>query len=477
MMRALALLMMSFMLSVAAQAQPTPDGFADLAAKLTPAVVNISTTQKIAKEDAAQKEGPLQPLPPGHPMEDFNEFFKNFMQPYQEERDVTSLGSGFIVDPSGIIITNNHVIADAEEITVSLDDNSQYKATLIGKDSKTDLAVLKIKAGKPLPFVSFGDSDGVRVGDWVIAIGNPYGLGGTVTAGIISARARDINAGPFDDFLQTDAAINRGNSGGPMFNMKGEVVGINTAIFSPTGGSVGIGFAVPSALAEPITKQLREGKKITRGWLGVKIQAVSPEIAESLGMKEPKGALVVGMTPNSPAQKAKILSGDVIVKFNGKEIDTMRKLPRVVAETPIGKEVDIEVIRNGSTKKLHVTVGKMDETEEKKPAEEKQSEAPTRKGESVLSMQLTPVTDDVRSEYGLAANIRGVLVMELKDGSTAQKKGIEPGDVIVEAGQKPVRSVADLKAAIDYVKEMKRKSILLYILRDGETLFMALPTE
>lgn len=475
-MRALGILLIGMFVSSAALAQPTPDGFADLSARLIPAVVNISTTQKITKEEAA-KDGPMQPLPPGHSMEDFNEFFKNFMQPYQEDRDVTSLGSGFIVDPSGIIVTNNHVIADAEEITVSLDDNSQYKATLVGKDTKTDLAVLKIEAKKALPYVNFGDSDGARVGDWVIAIGNPYGLGGTVTAGIISARARDINAGPFDDFLQTDAAINRGNSGGPMFNMKGEVVGINTAIFSPTGGSVGIGFAVPSALAEPIIKQLREGKKITRGWLGVKIQAVSPEIAESLGMKEPKGALVVGMTPNSPAKKAKIESGDVIVRFNGKDIDSMRKLPRVVAETPIGKEVEIEVIRNGKLKRLDVTVGKMDESEEKKPAEEKPSETPARKGETVLGMQLTPLTDEIRSEYGLAANTRGILIMEMKEGSTAQKKGIEAGDVIVEAGQKPMRTVSDFKDAITYVKDMKRKSILLYILRDGETLFLALPIE
>ena len=477
-MRFFGVLLLSVFFSSAAFATPTPDGFADLAARLTPAVVNISTTQKIVKEEAAAvAKEPQQPLPPGHPLEDFNEFFKNFMQPYQEDKDVTSLGSGFIVDPSGIIITNNHVIADAEEITVSLDDNSQFKATVVGKDSKTDLAVLKITAGRPLPYVSFGDSDSSRVGDWVIAVGNPYGLGGTVTAGIISARARDINAGPFDDFLQTDAAINRGNSGGPMFNMRGEVIGINTAIFSPTGGSVGIGFAVPSSLAEPITKKLREGKKITRGWLGVKIQGVSPEIAESLGMKDSKGALVVGMTPNSPAQRAKILPGDVIIRFNGKEIDTMRKLPRVVADTPIGKEVEVEVIRNGAAKKLHATVGKMDESEEKKPAEEKQTEAPRRKGESVLSMQVTAVTDDVRTEYGLAVNIRGVLVMEVKDGSMAQKRGLQPGDVIVEAGQKSLRNVDDLKSAIDYVKDMKRKSILLYILRDGETLFMALPIE
>lgn len=466
----------AFALAVSAQAAPPPEGFADISAKLIPAVVNISTTQKTAKEEMP-KDVPLEQLPPGHPFEDFNEFFKNFMQPYQEERDVTSLGSGFIVDPSGIIVTNNHVIADAEEITVSLDDNTQYKAKLIGKDAKTDLAVLKIDAKKKLPYVSFGDSDSIRVGDWILAIGNPYGLGGTVTSGIISARARDINAGPFDDFLQTDAAINRGNSGGPMFNMKGEVIGINTAIFSPTGGSVGIGFAVPSALAEPIIMQLREGKKIQRGWLGVKIQMVSPEIAESLGRKDDTGALVVGVSANSPAHRAKIQSGDVITRFAGKEIDTMRKLPRVVAETPIGKEVEVEIFRDGNTKKLRVTVGKMDESEEKKAPEEKKAATPARRGESLLSMQLAPITDDVRREYGFEPNVRGLLVMELEEGGLAQKKGIEPGDVIMEAGQKPVRSISDFKSAIDYVHEMKRKSILLYLLRDGETLFMALPIE
>lgn len=460
-----------------AQAAPVPDGFADLSAKLIPAVVNISTTLKAPKEEAP-KEMPMQQLPPGHPLEEFNEFFKNFMPPTPDDRDSMSLGSGFIIDASGIIITNNHVIADAEEITVSLDDNSQYKAKLIGRDVKTDLAVLKIETRKRLPFVTFGDSDSVRVGDWILAIGNPYGLGGTVTAGIISARARDINAGPFDDFLQTDAAINRGNSGGPMFNMKGEVIGINTAIFSPTGGSVGIGFAVPSALAQPITSKLREGKTIERGWLGVKIQMVTPEIAESIGLKEAKGALVVGVTPKSPAEKAKIQSGDVILRFAEKEIDTMRKLPRVVADTVIGKEAEMEIFRDGKNQKVRVTVGKMDESEEKKIVQEKPIDiAPIQVGEKILSMQLAPLTSSLRTDFGIAEGVEGLLVMEVNDGSNAQKKGVEVGDVIVEAGQKAVRTTSDFKTAIKYVKDMKRKSVLLYIMRDGETLFMALPIE
>lgn len=475
-MRVLCVFLSFFFAVQSASAAGVPDGFADLSAKLIPAVVNISTTLKTPKEEAP-KDMPMQQLPQGHPLEEFNEFFKNFMPPEQMERDMMSLGSGFIIDASGIIITNNHVIADAEEITVSLDNNSQFKAKLIGKDAKTDLAVLKIDAGKPLPFVSFGDSDSVRVGDWILAIGNPYGLGGTVTAGIISARARDINAGPFDDFLQTDAAINRGNSGGPMFNMKGEVIGINTAIFSPTGGSVGIGFAVPAALAQPITNKLRDGKTIERGWLGVKIQMVTPEIAESIGLKEPKGALVVGVTPKSPAEKAKIQSGDVVVRFAGKEIDTMRKLPRVVADTPIGKEADIEVFRSGSIKKMRVTVGKMDESEEKKVMEEKTPEMPARVGEKLMGMQLAALNDDLRTEFGIEANVQGILVIEVSQNSTAQKKGIEVGDVIVEAGQKPVKTIRDLKTAIKYVKDMKRKSVLLYLMRDGETLFMALPIE
>lgn len=471
------------LLGSTAHAAPPPEGFADLAEKLTPAVVNISTIPQIAKEDVQgkqpQPQEPFQGFPPGSPFEEFNEMFKQFGPPHGEERGTTSLGSGFIIDPDGYIVTNNHVIADAEEITVSLDDNKQYKAKIIGKDLKTDLAVLKIEAGRKLAFVHFGDSDKMRVGDWILAVGNPYGLGGTVTAGIISARARDINAGLFDDFLQTDAAINRGNSGGPMFNMNGEVVGINTAIYSPTGGSIGIGFAVPAALAQPVIEKLKTGQKIERGWLGVKIQTVTDEIAESLSMKKTQGALVVGVTPGGPAEKSKLQSGDVIVRFRGQEIDTMRKLPRIVADTAIGTKTEIEVWRNGAIKKFDVTVGKLDENEEKKIMDSKMDDskpAPV-KGDDWLGMRVAPLTDDLRAEYGIPDTAKGMLILEVKPGSQAEKKAIEAGDVIVEANQKPVRNIGDLKSALNYAKEQKRKSILLYINKDGETLFSALPLE
>src|SRR6185437_2739109 len=277
----------------------------------------------------------------------FEEFFKDFLDrnmprgqhPDALPRHATSLGSGFIIDPSGLVVTNNHVIADADQITVTLQDDTSFKAEVVGKDGKTDLALLRIKSSKPLPFVKFGDSDKSRVGDWVLAIGNPFGLGGTGTAGILSARAREINSGPYDDFLQTDAAINRGNSGGPMFNMDGDVIGINTAIFSPSGGSIGIGFAIPASEAKPVIEQIEKYGHARRGWLGVNIQSVNDEIAESLGLDKPKGALIASVFDGGPAQKACIQPGDVVLTFDGKSVVDMRHLPRIVAETPIDKTV------------------------------------------------------------------------------------------------------------------------------------------
>jgi len=328
-----------------AAALPMPSSFADEVEKLSPAVVNVSTTQKVKINSGnAQQFG----VPPGSP------FDQLLNKKGGVEREATSLGSGFIIDPSGIIVTNNHVVADSSEITIILHDNTKLKAEVIGRDTKVDIAVLRVKAGKPLPYVSFGDSDKTRVGDWIIVIGNPYGLGGTVTTGIISARARDINVGSFDDFLQTDAAINRGNSGGPMFDMDGKVIGINTAIFSPTGGSVGIGFAIPVALAEPIIDQIIKFGQAKRAWLGVQIQPVTDEIAEAMGMAKPTGALVLGSVAGSPAAKAGVLEGDVILKFDGKDVTDMKKLPRFVAESPIGERKTIQVLRGGQTVNLVV---------------------------------------------------------------------------------------------------------------------------
>src|SRR5205823_4830656 len=350
-----------------AAARPAPDSFADLAEKLLPSVVNISTTQTLKSDRGRERAGPEVPqFPPGSP---FEEFFRDFFdrgapksgRPEAQPRKATSLGSGFIIDPAGYVVTNNHVIADADEITVILHDDTNLKAELIGRDTKTDIAVLKVKTDKPLSAAVWGDSDAARVGDWVVAIGNPFGLGGSVTAGILSARQRDINSGPYDDFLQTDASINRGNSGGPMFNMDGQVIGINTAIYSPSGGSIGIGFAIPSALAKGVVAQLigEPDHIVHRGWLGVRIQAVTDEIAESLGLDKAKRALVASVNDIGPAQGGSIQPGDVILTFDGKPVTDMRHLPRLVAETPVDKSVPVTVWRKRKETPLHVKVGKL----------------------------------------------------------------------------------------------------------------------
>ncbi len=357
----------------AASARSGPPGFADLAEKLLPAVVNISTSQTIKGGDEMIPDMPPDmQLPPGSP---FEEFFHDFMEkqknaPHGGKHKATALGSGFIIDPSGYIVTNYHVVQDADEITVILQDDTNFTATLVGKDKKTDLALLKVSPKKPLPSVTWGDSDKARVGDWIIAIGDPYGLGGTVTAGIISARARDLTSGPDDEFLQTDAPINRGNSGGPMFDMDGNVVGVNTAIFSPSGGSIGIGFAIPSSLAKNVVEQLRDHGHIRRGWLGVRIQMVTKDIADSLGLSTAKGALVSSVTPDGPAAKAGVQAGDVIIGFDGKEVPEMRRLPLMVAETEVDKAVDMTVFRKGKEIALKVKVGELQAKEEADNAKE-----------------------------------------------------------------------------------------------------------
>src|SRR3954454_23682704 len=385
-------------------AQGGPPGFADLAEQQIKTVVNISTTQTRGPggpggprapggTPPGQRPGPgpqprpgpgqgpggqdLPEFPPGSP---FEEFFRQFREQQPSPRPVTALGSGFIIDPSGLVATNTHVVADADEIQVTLPDDTVLQAELVGADPLTDLALLRVKTDKPLPAARFGDSNALRIGDWVMAIGNPFGLGGTVTTGILSARARDINQGPYDEFLQTDASINRGNSGGPLFNMAGEVVGINTAIFSPSGGSIGIGFAVPSSLARPVFEQIRDHGKPKRGWLGVQIQGVTPEIAESLQLPEPKGALVTTVTPDGPAQQAGIRQGDVILRFNGQDVDAMRQLPRLVADTPIGQKAEVVIQRGGETRTLSVSVGDMDQAQQAAAAAV--TEAPTHGGQA-----------------------------------------------------------------------------------------------
>src|SRR5271163_1679271 len=398
-----------------------PDGIADVAEKVIDAVVNISTSQTVEAKagPSGGDRGAMPKLPPGSPFEEFfDDFFKNRhgspgskggdLQPHK----TNSLGSGFIVDTSGIVVTNNHVIADADEISVIMNDGSKFKAELVGVDKKTDLAVLKFKPTKPLTAVKFGDSDKLRLGEWVIAIGNPFSLGGTVTAGIVSARNRDISQGPYDNYIQTDAAINRGNSGGPLFNLDGEVIGVNTLIISPSGGSIGIGFAVPSSSAVAVIDQLRQYGETRRGWLGVRIQQVTDDIAESLGIKPAHGALVAGIDEKGPAKPAGIEAGDVIIKFDGKDIKEMKDLPRVVADTTVGKEVQVVIIHKGQEVTKSVTLGRLEDGEKQVAADAKKDNVPAEKSvvQRTLGLELAGITEDLRKKFKIRDNIKGVLV-------------------------------------------------------------------
>ena len=456
---------------------PGPDGFADLAARLLPAVVNVSTTQTLKKENMPE----IPDFPPGSP---FDEFFKNFMEKQKGQdnvpRKVTALGSGFIIDPSGLIVTNNHVIDEADQITVILHDEQAFKAKIVGRDTKADLALLKIEAPQKLPAVPFGDSDAMRVGDWVIAIGNPFGLGGTVTAGIVSARARDINAGPYDDFIQTDASINKGNSGGPLFNMKGEVIGINTAIFSPSGGSIGIGFSIPSNEAKPVLVDLQKFGKTRRGWLGVRIQSVTPDIAESLGLKEQKGALIAGVTPNGPAEKAGIKTGDVVVTFDGKPVEDMRHLPRIVAETNIDKEVDVQIWRDGKMVTIKTKVGELPDDEQTADAKSPDKKDKGSKGEGAQSevaafgFSVSAISQALRERYDLPADAKGVVITEVKPNGVAAEKGLRAGDLVLEAMQEAIKSPQDLVDKIAAAKKANRKSVLLLVQNDAGLHFVPL---
>ena len=455
----------------AAQAKTAPESFADLASRLLPSVVNISTTQTLEGRGGVE----MPQLPPGSPFEDFfREFFER-NRPQQRQRKVTSLGSGFIVDASGYIVTNNHVIKDADEITVALHDGTRLEAEVVGRDPKTDMAVLKVKPTGKLTAVRFGDSDKARVGDWVVAIGNPFGLGGSVTAGIISARNRDINSGPYDDYIQTDASINRGNSGGPIFNLDGEVIGIATAIFSPSGGSVGIGFAIPSATAHPVIKQLIKHGQVRRGWLGVHIQAVTEEIAETLGLKDAKGALVASVIKDGPAEKGDIKAGDVILRFDGKEVPEMRKLPRIVAATDINKTVDVVVWRNSEKMTLSVSVGELEEREAKVASRTRGGKKEGKDAEKIEALGLTvaEVTTDLRERYSLDKEAKGVVGTAVDEGGAAAEKAIRPGDVIAEISQEEVVTPADIVARIKEARKSGRKSVLLLVEGQGGLRFIA----
>ncbi|WP_206378359.1 DegQ family serine endoprotease [Sneathiella limimaris] len=460
--------------SLNAMAKAAPESFADLAEKLSPAVVNISTTQTVRND----RGGVFPQLPPGHPFEDFFKDFGRKGKEGQRERKATSLGSGFVIDAKqGYVITNNHVIDGADEIHVIFQDGDKLNAELVGTDPKTDVAVLKIDPSekKGIKDVDWGNSDKARVGDWVMAIGNPFGLGGTVTAGIISARGRDIRSGPYDDYIQTDASINKGNSGGPLFNMDGDVIGINTAIFSQSGGSIGIGFAIPSQMAKSVAEQLIEFGQTKRGWLGVVIQNVTEELAEGLGLKNTDGVLVAGVPEDGPAFKAGIKAGDVILKFDGKTVSETRELSRVVAETDVGASVEVELWRNGEQITKTVKLGELEKAETKMAkATGDVDDAPTA---DIMGMTLATVNDALRQQFKLADDAKGVLVIDVDPNSEAAEKDIRPGDQILEVQLKPVSDVSDVKASLKEIESTDRKSVLMLTRRGLSSRFVALSTE
>lgn len=482
---------------VAALAQSHgPESVADLAEPLLDAVVNISTSQNV-KTDG---KGPVPPkLPEGSP---FQEFFKDYFDSQKPEggEKVNSLGSGFVIDPAGYVVTNNHVIEGADAIEVIFPNGSKLKATLVGTDTKTDLSVLKVEPKTPLKAVKFGDSRSMRIGDWVMAIGNPFGLGGSLTVGVISARGRNINAGPYDNFIQTDAAINKGNSGGPLFNMKGEVIGINTAIISPSGGSIGIGFAVPTELAQNIVQQLIEFGETRRGWLGVRVQPVTDDVAASLGMDSAKGALISGVAKGGPVENGPIQAGDVVLKFDGKDIHEMRDLLRIVAESPVGKDVDVVILRDGKEETVKVKLGQLQDATAS--AEDQQSEdgdggvvAPEDDGgtddqaqdqtpevreapQSVLGMNLVVLSNELRTEKGIAESVEGVLVASVDPGSPAEQKGMKAGDIIVEVGQDFMEVPGDVLVRVNGLKSEGRKNAHMMVAdAQGNLRVVALPLE
>ena len=457
--------------ALSAAARAAPESFADLAEQVSPAVVNITTSTTVAVST-----GPMPMVPEGSPFEDF---FRDFGGPDGEngtprQRRSQALGSGFVISEDGFIVTNNHVIEKADEIEIEFFSGKVLEAKVVGTDPNTDIALLKVESDAPLAYVPFGDSDIVRVGDWVMAMGNPLGQGFSVSAGIVSARNRALS-GTYDDYIQTDAAINRGNSGGPLFNMAGEVIGVNTAILSPNGGSIGIGFAMSSGVVTKVVAQLKEFGETRRGWLGVRIQDVTPEMAEAIGLGDVRGAMVSDV-PDGPAKDAGMQPGDVILSFDGQEVADTRELVRVVGNSAVGKAVRVVVFREGKTQTLKVTLGRR-ETAEAEAAPEQPGAAPEPTETEMLGLTLTPLTEALREQLELGAGIEGLVVTGVDEASAAFEKGLRAGDVITEAGQQKVTSVSDLEARISEAREAGRKSLLLLVRRQGEPRFVALSLE
>lgn len=446
-----------------------PTGFADVVERVTPAVVNVTVAQETQQTLSL----------PGGQMPDESsplyEFFKRFggleEMPMPGPRQREGEGSGFIIDAEGHIVTNNHVVDGATRIEVTLNDGEQYEAMVIGRDAKTDLALLKIDTRDPLPHVAFGDSSGARVGDWVLAVGNPFGLGGSVNAGIISARGRDINSGPYDDYIQIDAPINRGNSGGPLFDARGVVIGVNTAIFSPSGGNIGIGFAIPAETAAEIVADLKTKGRVDRGWLGVQIQPVTEEIAASLGLSETRGVLVADVLPGTPAEAAGVSSGDIILRAAGERMQEYRDLTKLIAGIDAGTDIELVVLRAGETLRIPVTIGQMPSEEQVRNA----STQPSEGDEPRLGLSLAPLTPELRAERGIGNDATGVLVAQVAPGSPAHSAGIKAGSLISMVGQQRVTQPGQVVDAVKQAAAANRPSVLLRVEQEGEQRFVAVP--
>ncbi len=473
--RAMWLGLLTFMVLMAntLQADARPESFANLADEVSPAVVNITTSTAVARGTGP---GPI--VPEGSPFEDFFREFQDRNRDNDRPRRSSALGSGFVISEDGYVVTNNHVIESADEIVIEFFTGEELTAEVVGTDPNTDIALLKVEAEKPLPFVSFSDSDSARVGDWVMAVGNPLGQGFSVSVGVVSARNRALS-GTYDDYIQTDAAINRGNSGGPLFNMDGQVIGVNTAILSPNGGSIGIGFSMASNVVTRVVDQLREYGETRRGWLGVRIQDVTDDVAEAIGLEEATGALVTDV-PDGPAKEAGIKAGDVIMNFDGGDVENTRGLVRQVGNAPVGKSVRVVVFREGKTQTLKVVLGRREEAEAARSergegAVPEEDDAPAEM--EMMGLTLAPLSDDLRGELGLDADAQGLVVRDIDEMSEAYEKGLRAGDLITEAGQQKVNTVSELEDRVEEAREAGRKSLLLLVRRAGDPRFVALSLE
>ena len=455
-----------------ATVQIAPPSFAKLIKAVQPAVVSIASTHTVTQAEMPQM--PDFQFPEGSPLQKFfDEHFKGQAPQGTPDAEMQAVGSGFIIDPNGYVVTNNHVIEGAEDVTVIMQDGSRHEATIKGRDPKTDLALLKIDTDKELPYVRFGDSQKANVGDWVVAVGNPFGLGGSVSAGIISARGRDIHSGPYDDYLQIDAPINRGNSGGPLFDATGKVIGINTAIFSPSGGSVGIGFAIPAEIAAPVIAQLESQGHVARGWLGVHIQSVDEALAESMNLQKPEGALISQVEPDSPADHFGLKVGDVILKYGKDQVKDARALPRMVANTGKGDKVNVTVWRDGKEKQLDVTLGSLPDEQTVAMNDSGQAGDETPK----LGVTLSTLSKEAKQQFKMPEDETGVLIVDVARNSPAAKQGLRRGDVIARIGQTKVTEPAQVVSAVKRAAKEDHKTVLLLIKREGVSLFVAVPLE